>query len=422
MMNENNENMMPEAVDAQKKPVSRKRDIAARIICVIGAVLLWFYAVSTQTIIEDRRFASIPVELIGADTLEENYGMTVISGYDFSIDVTLAGTRGELSRVSAEDISAYVDLSQISTAGEYSLDVRTSVPSGVSMKELSANYVNVYVDKRTQKAVEIRVNPTYQIESDYTLGTPFANIETVTVSGPEDVLESITHAQVAVNVGKLTKSVTTTGSIVLYADSTPVTNPYVKVSETNVTVTVPVYAEKSVPLSVAFKYGYFNEKNSIVTIEPSSVRIKGDPTELDKISTVELMTLDEKKLTGTTSMNMAMVRLPDTVENLDRTDSAVITVTHLNSSTRVINVSNITIKNPGGLEYETVTEDINVTLRGSSGSLSLVTESNISLEADLSYYKKGAKRISVPVKVILPEILRSTVYELGEYTIDLDIR
>lgn len=421
-MNENNENMIHETEESAKKTDSRKIDIAARIICVVGAVLLWFYAVSTQTIIEDRRFASIPVEIIGADTLEENYGMTVISGYDYSIDVTLSGTRGELSRVGADDISAYVDLSQISAAGEYSLDVRTSAPSGVAFKELSANYVNVYVDKRTQKGVEIRVNPTYQIESDYTLGTPFTNIETVTVSGPEDVLDNITHAQVTVNVGKLTKSVTTTGSIELYSGSTPVTNPYIKVSETDVTVTVPVYAEKDVPLSVAFKYGYFNEKNSIVTIEPSSVRIKGDPTELDKISTVELMTLDEKKLTGTTSMNMAMVKLPDPVENLDRTDSAVITVTQVNTSTRVINVNNISVKNPNGLEYTMAVDDINITLRGSSGSLSLVSESNISLEADLSYYKKGAKRISVPVKVILPEILKPNVYELGEYTIDFDIK
>jgi YbbR domain-containing protein len=300
--------------------------------------------------------------------------------------------------------------------------VRTSAPSGVTFKELSANYVNVYVDKRTQKGVEIRVNPTYRIESGYTLGTPFTNIEAVTVSGPADVLEQITHAQVSVDVGNLVKSVTKTGSIVLYSGSTLVTNPYVKVSETDVTVTVPVYAEKDVPLSVAFKYGYFNEKNSIVTIEPSSVRIKGDPTELDKISTIELMTLDEKKLTGTTSINMAMVKLPDTVENLDRTDSAVITVTHLNTATRVVNVRNISVKNPNGLEYTTETEDVNITLRGSSGSLSLVSESNISLEVDLSYYKKGAKRISVPVKVILPESLQPNVYELGEYTIDYDIK
>ncbi|MBQ7821106.1 MAG: hypothetical protein IJ391_02350 [Clostridia bacterium] len=421
-MNENKENMTAVTDGTADKPISPRNDIVARILCVIGAILLWFYAVSSQTIIEDRRFVSIPVELIGADTLEEEYGMTVISGYDYSVDLTLSGTRSELSKIGAEDLSAYVDLSQISAAGEYSLDVRTSAPSGISLKELSSNYVNVYVDKRTQKNVEIRVNPVYIIESDYSLGTPDTNVEIVTISGPADVLDSITHAQVTVDVGKLTKSVTTSGSVVLYADSTPVTNPYVKVSESDVTVSIPVYTEKEVPLSIGFKYGYFNEKNTHITIDPASVRIKGDPSELEKITSIELLTLDEKKITGTTSMSTAVVELPDTVENLSRADSAVITVSLLNTATRVINIDNITVKNPNGLEYTMAAEDINITLRGSSGSLSLVTESNIGLEADLSYYSEGTGRVSIPIKVVLPSSLQPNVYELGEYTIEFDIK
>lgn len=421
-MNETQENMTAHTNDNQQKSMSRKNDITARILCVFGAVLLWFYAVSSQTIIEDRRFVSIPVELIAADTLESEYGMTVISGYDYSVDVTLSGTRSELSKISAENISAYVDLSQISSAGEYSLDVRTSAPGGISVKELSSNYVTVYVDKRSQKSVDIRVNPVYMIESDYSLGTPETNVETVTVTGPADVLDSITHAQVTVDVGKLTKSVTTSGTIVLYADSTPITNPYVKVSESDVTVRIPVYTEKEVDLSVEFKYGYFNDNNTSITIEPSTIRIKGDPTELEKINSVEIMTIDEKKLTGTTSTSTAVIELPDTVENVSRIDSATVTVTQINTFTRVINVSNISVKNPNGLDYELSEESVNITLRGSSGSLSLVTKSNIGLEADLSYYSKGAGRVSVPIKVVLPSSLSSNVYELGEYTLEFDIK
>ena len=421
-MNETRENMTARTEDNKQKPNSRKNDITARILCILGALLLWFYAVSSQTIIEDRRFVSIPVELLSADSLESEYGMTVISGYDYNVDVTLSGTRSELSKISAEDISAYVDLSQISSAGEYSLDVRTSAPGGISIKELSSNYVTVYVDKRSQKSVDIRVNPVYMIESDYSLGTPETNVETVTVTGPADVLDSITHAQVTVDVGKLTKSVTTSGTIVLYADSTPITNPYVKLSESDVTVRIPVYTEKEVDLSVEFKYGYFNENNALITIEPSKIRIKGDPTELEKISSVQIMTIDEKKLTGTTSTSTAVIELPDTVENVSRVDSATVTVAQINTFTRVINVSNISVKNPNGLDYELSEESVNITLRGSSGSLSLVTESNIGIEADLSYYSKDAGRVSVPLKVVLPTSLSSNVYELGEYTLEFDIK
>ncbi len=421
-MNESQKNNTVEENKNQNKPVNKKNDTGARILCLVGAMLIWFYAVSSQTIIEDTRFASIPVKLMSVDTLEDEYGMTVISGYDYNVDVTLSGTRSELSRIDADDISAYVDLSQIETAGTYSLDLRVSAPGGVSVKELSANYVDVYVDKRSSKNVEIRINPVYMIESNYLLGTPEADIETVTVTGPADVLSQITHAQVTVDVGKLTKTVTTTGSIVLYAGSTPVTNPYVKTTQSDVTVVVPVYTEKEVDLAVEFKHGYFNEKNSKITIEPSSIRIKGDPTELDKINTLHITTIDEKTISATTTSRTAIIELPDGIESVYGVDSATVTINQIGVSTREINVKNITVKNPDGLNYSIARDSVNVTLRGGSGSLALVSESNVSLEADLSYYAKASGRVSVPVKIVLPNSLSSSVYEIGEYTLEFDIK
>ncbi len=421
-MNESQEKNTVEVTQEQKQPVDKKNDITARILCIVGAMLIWFYAVSSQTIIEDTRFASIPVELMSVDSIEDEYGMTVISGYDYNVDVTLSGTRSELSRIDADDISAYVDLSQIEAAGTYSLDVRVSAPGGVSVKELSSNYVDVYVDKRSSKNVEIRVNPIYMIESDYSLGTPESDIETVTVTGPADVLAEITHAQVTVDVGKLTKTVTTSGSIVLYAGNTPVTNPYVKATQNDVTVIIPVYSEKEIDLAVEFKYGYFNEKNSEITIRPSKIRIKGDPTELEKINSLPILTIDEKSVSTATTTRTAVIELPENIENVEGVDSATVTIKQIGVSTRDINVKNITVKNPHGLEYALTRESVNVTLRGSSGSLSLINESNISLEADLSYYLKGSGRVSVPVKVALPSSLSSAVYEIGEYTLEFDIK
>ena len=112
---------------------NRKKDLTAKIMCLIGAIILWFYVVSSQTIIDEKRFASIPVELISTDVIEDEYGMTVINGYNDTVDVTVSGVKNELNRLSAEDINAYVDLSQINAAGEYTLDVRTSVPGGISI-------------------------------------------------------------------------------------------------------------------------------------------------------------------------------------------------------------------------------------------------------------------------------------------------
>ncbi len=402
---------------------NRKRDLTAKIMCILGAIFLWFYVVSSQTIIDEKRFASIPVELISTDVIENEYGMTVINGYDYTVDVTVSGVKNELNRLSAEDISAYVDLSQIDAAGEYTLDVRTSVPGGITLKELSANYVNVYVDKRSSKPVEIRVNPIYSIESDYSLGTPSATIQNVTVTGPEDVLDNIAYAQVTVDVGKLTSSVTATGSIVLVGnDGTVISNPYVKLHTTDVAVKIPVYTEKEIPLSVGFKHGFYNEKNSEIKIEPESITVKGDPAELAKLNTVEVMTIDEKKMTGVTGTRVAVIDLPEGVENINRVESVVVTVTHINTSTRDIYVDNVEFKNPNELVYSTKQEGVNLTLRGSSGSLALVNEDNVTITADLSYYSKGTGKVTVPLTVSMPSGLSGSVYEIGEYSLEVEIK
>ncbi len=417
-MNETNQNNAK-----VKKANNRNKDLTAKIMCVLGALLLWFYVVSSQTIIDERRFASIPVEITSSEVIETEYGMTVISGYNYTVDVTVSGVKNELNRLSADDISAYVDLSQINAAGEYTLDVRTSVPGGVSVKELSANYVNVYVDKRSSKPVEIKVNPIYSIESEYSLGTPSANLSTVMVTGPEDVLDNVAYAQATVDVGRLTGTVTSTGSLVLIGnDGAVISNPYVKLHTTDVIVKIPVYTEKELPLSVGFKYGFYNEKNSNIKIDPQSIVVRGDPAELSKLNTIEVMTIDEKKMTGVTDSRVAVIELPEGVENVNRVENVTVTVTHINTSTRDIYVDNVEFKNPEGLDYSVKQDGINVTLRGSSGSLALVNADNVVLTADLSYYSKGSGKVTVPVTVGVPTGLSGSVYELGEYSLEIEIK
>lgn len=417
-MNETHE----KSVKVQEKD-NRKKDLTAKIMCVVGAVLLWFYVVSSQTIIDERRFASIPVEIMSTEIIENEYGMTVISGYNYTVDVTVSGVKNELNRLSAEDISAYVDLSKINAAGEYTLDVRTSVPGGVTIKELSSNYVNVYVDKRSSKPVEVRVNPIYSIESEYSIGTPSANLTNVTVTGPEDVLDNVAYAQATVDVGRLTGTVTATGSLVLIGkDGAVISNPYVKLHTTDVIVKIPVYTEKEIPLSVGFKHGFYNEKNSEIKIEPQSIVVRGEPAELARLGNIEVMTIDEKKMAGVTGSRVAVIELPDGIENVNRVESVTVTVTHINTLTRDIYVDNVEIKNPEGLDYSVKQDGINLTLRGSSGSLALISADNVTLTADLSYYSKGTGKVTVPVNVSIPAGLSGSVYELGEYSLEIEIK
>ena len=65
---------------------------------------------------------------------------------------------------------------------------------------------------------------------------------------------------------------------------------------------------------------------------------------------------------------------------------------------------------------------MNLTLRGSSGSLALVNEDNVTITADLSYYSKGTGKVTVPLTVSMPSGLSGSVYEIGEYSLEVEIK
>ena len=185
---------------------SKYGDLIAKVLCVLAAIVLWFYVVITDTVTDERTFSGVAVSLKNLDIIEETLGLSVITGYNATIDITVGGTKSELGRVQADDIKAYVDLKDIAAPGEYTLEVKTSLPGGISVSSMSVNYINVYVDKRTTVSVPVKVMTNYTMESNYTLGTPQVSSETVNVSGPAEELAEIDCARVTLDLGRITKS------------------------------------------------------------------------------------------------------------------------------------------------------------------------------------------------------------------------
>lgn len=402
-------------------PNDKYRSIIAKIVCVLAAVVLWFYVVITDTTIEEKTFNGITVTIRNVDRIEQTLGLSVINGYDRMVDVTVSGARSDINNITAEDITVYVDADEISSSGEYQLPVRSSLPDGIKLKELSANFITVYMDRRTSITVPIKVTTVQTIDSNYTMGTPEPNIESVNVTGPSEELENIDYAEVSLDLGRVTKSLRSTGRLVLIDKSgNKIDNPYIKLQTTDVNVKIPVYAQKEVPLAVEYKYGYFNDSNVKVTIDPVSITVKGDPEDIDSLDRIILMQIDEKKITGD-SVQTSAIMLPSTIENISGVTSATVKITHKGTETREIVVSGITVLNPNNLSYTLEDQSINVRFRGTKSLLALLNSSNVTATIDLGYLTTTAGKVSVPVTISVASALSDSVYEIGEYKMNVQI-
>lgn len=400
----------------------RNEKLIAKILCVLAAIILWFYVVMTDTTTDEKVFSGISVDIRNRDRIEDTLGLTIISGYDLTVDVTVKGPRADINRLTVDDVKAYIDMKTIDGAGEYTLPIRTSLPNGITAGALSANYMTVYVDKRTTISVPVKIVTSQVIEADFTMGTPEPSIETVNVSGPEEVLQTIDHAEASFDLGRVSKTLISTGKLTLVdANGNEINDPYVRLQTSEVTVRFPVYIYRDFDLKVDTKYGYYDSTNSRITISPASVQVRGDPDVISSMDSISLGQIDEKKITGDETKTMAIM-LPDGVENMSGITTATVTITQIGTTTKKLNVTDINVVNPNGLEYTLERNSLTVTFRGTKTMLDMLSSRNVSLTLDLGYLNKTAGTVSVPVTVNVQSTLSGKVYEIGDYSMNVTIK
>ncbi|MDD4772962.1 MAG: CdaR family protein [Eubacteriales bacterium] len=384
-------------------------DIALKILAVVIAFIIWYYAMATDSTTFTRTFVAVPVDIINET------GFSVISGYDNTVDITVQGKKSEINKLTNEDIAAYADLGSVDTAGRHTVSINVSMPGNVSLTGKSADSISVYMDNTVTKTVPVTVVVVnYMIDNGYELGSPTPNIGEIKVEGPDGVLDKIVSAQVSLKLGHITNSVTVTDTLTpVDAEGNNVTNPYIRMLTTEVEVTVPVYITRNVPLQVGFKYGYFNDETVKITISPRSLLVRGDPKTINSFNQIIITTLDEKKIV-TDNISEAIV-LPEGVINVYGYETATIGIEHIGTDTKEIVIEKFNVINPENLSYELLDEFITVKVRGPSSSLPYISDVSVRASVDLSGYSNVSGTSSVAVNIEITGLYKTWVYEVGEY-------
>ncbi|MBQ8552348.1 MAG: hypothetical protein IJ428_06005 [Clostridia bacterium] len=393
---------------------SKYQNAVAKVLCVLAAIILWFYVVGTNTAIEEKVFSGVPVAIENLEVIESELGMSVISGYDYTVDLTLQGAKSELDRLSVEDITVYVDVGSITASGEQALEVKTSLPSGISVVKQSASLIRVYIDKSISISVPLRVEPHYSIESAYELGIPVPSVETVNVTGPAAELDKVAYALLSLDLGRINKSITATGKPILVDETgAEIESAYVKLQTGEVSVQVPVYTYKDVYLAAEYKHGFYNASNVAVKFSPESVRLKGDPDVLAEIDSVAIL-IDEKKVIDDGVLNANIPEL-ENIENVSGITTVSVSIVHKNTDTRTMTVDNLVVLNPDDLDYMLESSTVDVTFRGTKQRLSLLNQNNVTATLDLGNIVDVPGLQMVPLTITITNALSSNVYEIGTY-------
>ncbi len=395
----------------------------AKGVCLLIAFFIWLYVMQIDNPGHQETYYSVMVSLTNSSVLEGAHGLSVYSGYGNTVDVTVIGQQSVLNKLTAEDFYATADLSAITEAGFSDLPVNVELPSGVSLVSVSQNTIPVYCDEKSSKVVGVRARISqFMMASHLEMGELEPEYDTVAVTGPKEALDAIDYAQITLELGSVSASMTASGKLYLVDHAgNRIDNPYLKLSRSEVTVQIPVYTTKTLPLTVNYKYGYYNSDTVRVALSPSTLTVRGDPAVIDRLSELVVATIDEKKIAGD-STQLVPLNFEDGITAADGTENVLLTITHVGTYTAVFSVTDIDVTGAVGIRYEILDTSLSVTVRGTLEQLSRLRSTDFSAVIDLSGYTADSSGvIREPAVIRIDSVYADGVYEVGEYSVQVKL-
>lgn len=378
------------------------------ILSITIAIGLWVYVRTVENPEREKTIIGIPVTFEGVDTLESN-GLLIGKGAEQTITLRVSAPVDTLRKLTNETIAIKVNVSTVGSTGDYSKTYDIVWPSGVSSSDISVldrtlTKVDFTVSKLASRTIDVRGEFVGSPAKGYLVDQITISPSTITITGDESVVSQVDHALVTVSGDNLSNSISTEmGFTLIGIDGQPFSDSSKVTCDTNtVLVSMPVRMTKEIPLSVNIVAGGGATQDNIsYTIEPANITVSGDASALDPLKELTLGTIDLAGVVDSETFTFP-IYLTEELTNISNITEATVTVTVKGLTSSTFDVNNISFINvPDGFTATSVTQSIQVVVRGTEEAIKLVNGYNLRVVADLSSVSAAEGQYTVPVTVYL---------------------
>ena len=169
-----------------------RKNLAAKILCVFMAIILWMYVMNEQNPPLEASF-TIPLEV---KNLASNY--TLIDAPE-TVRVKVRGVRSVIAVISANDIAAFIDLNGVGD-GRQQVKITAVVPPSVELVEVNPDKALLRIDTTISRQIPVEIRYTGALLEGTSVGKVLITPEVVTVNGPKSLLDLIDKAIVQINM------------------------------------------------------------------------------------------------------------------------------------------------------------------------------------------------------------------------------
>lgn len=387
-----------------------KNKILTFLLAVGVALVLWLYVVTVVSPNSDNTYSNIPVTLQGVVVLQER-GLMITTDELPTAKLHLEGNRTDLNKLNNNNISIGVDVSGIGAPGIYELTLgNPSFPSDVPNTAITVlskdpGTIRIQVENRITKPVPVDI--VYQdtgFDSDNYMADKENRIlsqETITVSGPQSVVDQIAMARIEVDLmGRVESILEASYAYTLCNEKgEPIDVEKVTTDAENVSLTLKIVRVKEVqlvPKEIIYAGGATAE-NTTITVETQTILVSGSDALLAGLEKVELDIIDLSQIVEDTELTLP-VHMPEGITNETGIQEVKVTVKFSGLVTKKLQVSDIkTVNVPAGLKVTPAAKRVEITVRGPQALVDKLLAEQVKVELDCTNVQQG--NVSLKAKI-----------------------
>ena len=227
------------------------------VFSVMSAILIWFAVSVTAYKTTHVTFYNIPVSEDISGTLAEANGLSAVSCDVEKVNVEIEGNRSQIGRLTQEDLTAYLQLGNISTNGEFNLEIAVRSDTNISFNtnKITPAYATVKLDKIETRTFDVSASfPNVKVSSGHVLNIADVICEpsVIEITGPSAQLDEIARVDVFSD-----KSVEIDSLYSLYASEVKLyteegalmDTDNLEIPSTNFQISIPVLTQKELALT-----------------------------------------------------------------------------------------------------------------------------------------------------------------------------
>lgn len=376
-----------------------KSKLSRVLFSLVLAFGLWWYVISAVSPGFTDTIYNIPVVLDGESALNDK-GFMVTGMSVNKVALKISGNRSNVVRINADNTTVRVDVSKVNEVGtqipmsftpSFTRDFNTAAVN-VELSQPSVIYLNVSRFLSKEVPVEVRWIGSAGDGFITDRENRVLDHSVVSVSGPEEVVDSITKAIIDVDLTGRTESISENFTYTLCdAADAPVDAQLVTTDVESIRLDVKIQIVREINLTCnLIEGGGARQSDVTLTLNRATLRVAGSESALDSLGdTFVVGTINLADITHSGTVNLP-INLPAGIRNLTGENEVTAEVTISGLATKELTLNNIRAVNaPAGTTADIITKSMVVTVRGTTADVTRVNAQSIRVVVDLTDAQVG---------------------------------